>query len=352
VQPIKLEWGRLNMARRARAAGSDPERHGIGEWFGNLVANITPERRAELAAKSRLPVKTAAMPCPFRQEADPEAICNKKGGVCTLRPHRRAADGTVSVGGPLVTLCPSRFWQDNSIFRWIGQTILDTSEPTLIKEVEFLESVLGATDADEVEEGETSGKGDAVGRIDTVLMHPNNPREWCALELQAVYFSGEGMPSHLAQYNDPGPVVFPDANRRPDFRSSGPKRLMPQLQTKVPTLRRWGRKMAVVVDKPFFASLGPMTRIPHLSNADIAWFVVDYDHDTGAIRIAEQVYTTLESSVEALTAGIPRSREAFESKLGEILDSKARNMVKKVIRLSKSEAHDAPHDGSISLGSD
>lgn len=109
---------------------------------------------------------------------------------------------------------------------------------------------------------------------------------------------------------------------------------MPQLQTKVPTLRRWGKKMTVVVDVPFFNSLGPMVAIPHLSNSDIAWFVVNYDPATGAISLAKTVYTTLESSVEALTAGIPKSREDFEGKLGGLLAAKTKAAKKKIVRLT------------------
>ena len=31
---------------------------------------------------------------------------------------------------------------------------------------------------------------------------------------------------------------------------------MPQLEIKVPTLRRWSSKLAVAVDKPFFEAVG------------------------------------------------------------------------------------------------
>jgi hypothetical protein len=45
----------------------------------------------------------------------------------------------------------------------------------------------------------------------------------------------------MREWIGPG-VPFPAVQRRPDFRSSGPKRLMPQLQIKVPTISRWGRR--------------------------------------------------------------------------------------------------------------
>jgi hypothetical protein len=217
-----------------------------------------------------------------------------------------------------VTVCPSRFWAGNDVFRWIGQELLGTSTPTLIKEVDFLESIAGEPSEEE------SAESGAVGRIDTVLVNPDNLQEWCTLEMQAVYFSGPSMGSHLQQYASADNVpVFPDQVRRPDWRSSGPKRLMPQLQTKVPTLRRWGRKMTVLVDRPFFASLGPMVAVPHLSNCDIVWFIVDYDPNSHAILRHAMVMTTLESSVEALTAGVPSSREAFEIRLRDAIGSRS-----------------------------
>ena len=86
------------------------------------------------------------MPCPFRQASNPGAICNKKGGVCSLQLHSQDADGKVAAVGRFVTLCPSRFWQDNNIFRWVGETVLGISNPTLVKEVGFLESVLTSDD--------------------------------------------------------------------------------------------------------------------------------------------------------------------------------------------------------------
>lgn len=144
------------------------------------------------------------------------------------------------------------------------------------------------------------------------------------------------MGTHLAQYADAKTIpVFPDKVRRPDFRSSGPKRLMPQLQTKVPTLRRWGKKMAVVIDLPFLNSLGRLQPVRYVSNSDIVWFIVDYDTDNGALKIADSIPTTLESSVEALTAGIPLSLEDFEADVNRFLVGRLKRERDKVIKLSQ-----------------
>jgi hypothetical protein len=304
------------------ARGAAGGRFGVAEWYGRLIETIPAEALHEFGRLGAS--KLSGLPCPFRQAAAPGAECKKKGGVCTLRRHAQDSGGTVVTSPPLVTLCPSRFWQGNIIFQSIGVDILGVSDPTLVKEVQFL-SALSDTEEEESDE--------AVGRIDTILVDPDNDERWCALELQAVYFSGAGMGSHLSQYaNSTSAPIFPDKTRRPDYRSSGPKRLMPQLQIKVPTLRRWGKKMAVVIDKPFFSSLGRMTKVKHLSNADIAWYIVDYDA-TANIHLVDAVYTTLESSVEALTAGVPLSQHEFEAEFQGFLRGKNKRARSKVIRL-------------------
>jgi Restriction endonuclease NotI len=76
-----------------------------------------------------------------------------------------------------------------------------------------------------------SDSQDLIGRIDNVLVHPSQtPLNWCALELQAVYFSGAKMRKEFQMLNDwtQNAMPFPAAHRRPDWRSSGPKRLLPQ----------------------------------------------------------------------------------------------------------------------------
>lgn len=81
--------------------------------------------------------------------------------------------------------------------------------------------------------------------------------------------------------------------------------------------------MAVVVDNAFWKSLGTMQRTSHISNADIVWFVVEYERPTrGRHRLKphEAVFTTLEHAVEGLTGGIPVSLEQFEHAIREKLE--------------------------------
>lgn len=183
-------------------------------------------------------------------------------------------------------------------------------EPLIVEQVGFLERL-------RQQEGEETAD---VGKIDMILIHPNKTRfSWCALEMQAVYFSGDAMSRDfkaIATHQDAA-LPFPVGRRRPDFRSSGPKRLMPQLQIKVPTLRRWGKKMAVVVDASFFGAMGEMDHVSDISNCDIVWFVLRYNEDKGqaALQLDEVRFTTLERTVEGLTAGNPVSLMEFEKRI-------------------------------------
>lgn len=300
-------------------------RHGIGEWYGRSFIHLEPAERKRLAGVQGLDKKNRPpLECPFRTSPGHQVMCSKEGGVCSIRLYqqeRKNDPATVPSGqrGSLVTTCPHRFQQDGMILKWIGETMLGHPEPLAVREIGFLEQ-----NPDEaVDNGAASQAGD-VGRIDSVLVHPTrDPMYWCALEIQAVYFSGASMGKEFRMLRGfkRKTLPFPAANRHPDFRSSGPKRLMPQLQIKVPSLRRWGRKMAVVVDRNFFDALGKMDDIKDASNSDIAWFVVKYDEGQGQAVLKSDFirFTTLERAVEGLTGGRPVSLEVFEERIREKL---------------------------------
>lgn len=300
------------------------QRYSIGEWYGKLLVNLSPSERTEVAKLQFLPRKErSAVDCPFRSSKGTNLPCTKEGGVCTLRQYQLNLIShlvTVAPGptGVLVTLCPYRFQEGQVIHKWIGDVLLNTASPLVASEVGFLEQ--------EIEkglEGDIHSRKD-VGRIDRVLVHPSlTPLTWCAVEMQAVYFSGMSMKKEFdaLRFFDGQELPFPAAHRRPDFRSSGPKRLMPQLQIKVPTLRRWGKKMAVVVDQSFFGALGKMEEVKDISSCDIAWFVVCYEEKNGkaTLRPDSVKLTTLERAVEGLTGGHPVALSEFEARIREKL---------------------------------
>ncbi|MEN6404368.1 MAG: NotI family restriction endonuclease [Armatimonadia bacterium] len=284
--------------------------YGIGEWYGHLFDRLRPAEAKEFAA---LGSRRKVLPCKSKRDF----MCSKAGGVCSLRAYELDGDtGAARPVGPLVTTCPYRFEEDNLIYRWISSEILGTERPILLGQIDFLRSVTLA------ENGNKTSEREDVGRIDNVLVHPElDHLRWCALELQAVYFSGAEMGKEFTavRTHEGAWPPYPAGGRRPDYRSSGPKRLMPQLQIKVPALRRWGKKMAVLVDEPFFGALGPMEPADDVSNGDIVWFVVKYIEDSHAARLAASFtcVTTLERAVEGLTAGQPVSLPTFEQRILE-----------------------------------
>jgi len=287
-------------------------RFGIGEWYGKPFTALSPEQRRDFAKMQLMPqAGRPAQLCPFGGVTS----CWKVGGVCSLRKYQRSAKtGAVSValeGGGLRTTCPSRFEENGVIHRWIGEVILNNPNARPIGQVSFLQHVplIG------MKEDQLFHK-EEVGRIDNVLLVPGTrPLQWCAVEIQAVYFSGDRMEREFEEILAAGDALpLPAGRRRPDYRSSGPKRLMPQLQIKVPTLRRWAKKMAVVVDEDFFRAMGKMKVEDDMSNCDVAWFVARYDENLKLVR-GDVYLTTLEESVQSLVAGRPVSLSEFEQRI-------------------------------------
>lgn len=278
-------------------------RYTIGEWFGRPAADVGAPDRIRLAgmALGREPAPV----CPF----DGPRKCGKKGGVCSLRPHVRGGGGqAVPAGGEVCAVCPRRLYEDDLIVRWVGEEVLGTAEPLGIREVDFLRTK----------------DGKAAGRIDMVLCDPltlgsGDGLRWCIVETQAVYFAGGRMDVEFQKIQRTGGrfVPFPAKPRRPDFRSSSAKRLQPQLEAKCPTLTRWGKKIAVVVDRPFFDSLSPMTRALDNDDAEVIWFVVRYEPrgDRYALARDEAVPVTLDAARGGLQNAEPVSKQDFESAL-------------------------------------
>jgi len=330
-------------------------RYGIAEWFGNDITAMTPEERqrfGQLAvAQDHSRNLSSAPVCPFLSTLVPGAQCNKASGVCSIRRFAGVAGGPGEPvqGEKVVTVCPSRFLQTldkgKSLFVWIAEKMLDIENPTVVKETPFLRKVSDNQTEEEAEEEGEEGEGKKAGRIDWILVNPSTmdagELEWCAVETQALYFSGDRMrPEFEAYAQAPSPVLYPVGRRRPDYRSSGPKRLSPQLDVKVPVLRNWGKKVVVVIDRFFYDNMNALTdaypraRNDHerRDNSDVVWFVVDYD-DALNMTADNVVFTTLESSRRALNATEPLSKADFTRNLKQVIDDAARTH--KVFKASK-----------------
>lgn len=308
--------------------------YGIGEWYGRLYRNLSDADR-----KTFVNYKNTKIVCPFLNQVPtlgPKSgnlNCSKPGGVCSLRNFHEPSGSEELSYGPITATCPNRFLENGVVVRHIGELLLNTEAPLFAKELPFLRRPQSSTATASVEETlaeldeETDGTAlteagsEDVGRIDLVLVNPDDAERWCAVEVQAVYFSGGKMSADydVIKLHTGNGMPMPGKARRPDFRSSGPKRLMPQLMIKVPTLRRWGKKMVVVIDEPFFHAMDAMEEADHISNCDIVWIVAKFDDDLGAgdasISVGRTVYTTLENAVKGLTAGQPTTLPEFEQKL-------------------------------------
>ena len=282
------------------------QRFGIREWFGKPLQSLSAIDRERFAAISLSPrdeVAGSIPGCPF-QSGSP--ACSKRGGVCSIQRYDRNPDGTLgSAAGDPVVVCPAHFEQAQLPIRWLAEIVgFVAGEAMLAREVAFMQ-------------GTRTNK--PAGKIDLVVARTRGgDLEWFGLEIQAVYFSGPSMRSEFENLRDStGPRAnFPNAVRRPDWRSSSAKRLMPQLQIKVPTLRRWGSKMAVAVDRPFFDSIGGASSNPSqdLADGDIVWLVVDLQSDvSGSLQLTRGHWEvlTLEESCERLLAARTVQRDAF-----------------------------------------
>lgn len=262
-------------------------RYGIAEWFGFPFRHLSPNDRRTLA-RSALKLDSAP-PCPFQRG---NTACSKRGGVCSIQ----SGDNM-----PVIT-CPSRFGEADLLPAWLAR-IVGFPEVYLAPEVPFMRS---------------PSTGRPAGRIDLVVASDGNASSWFGLEIQAVYFSGNGMLADFELLRDSTEIEPPEptALRRPDWRSSSAKRLMPQLQVKGPTLRRWGTKLAVAVDLPFFEAIGGPSDDPSqdLNDGDIVWLVPKVTEDHRLVEHHWEVLS-LEASSDRLLSAETIKRQEFEDAL-------------------------------------
>lgn len=216
----------------------------ISEIFGHGIGDHSD--RAWRDREARL--------CRFR-----DGPCNKSSttdpiGICS-----------VSDGANAASLCPARFLEGGNIFRDAAQIAFGSSSSfSIFPEIRILQ----------VPDPKIPGSLKKIGKVDFVLgkIDTEVVTDFCAVEVQAAYFSGTETRSLLkyfiAQRNFGTHTTF----RRPDFRSSAQKRQIPQLQLKVPVFRRWGKKFFVVVDSQFYHSL-PEFKSTTPANSELTWLV-------------------------------------------------------------------------------
>ena len=191
----------------------------------------------------------------------------------------------MSDGVEAASLCPDRFLEGGRIFRDAARIAFgDACSFAIFPEIRILQ----------VPDPKNAGRMKKIGKVDFVLgkIEAGQVTDFCAVEVQAAYFSGAETRSLLKQYMLHKDFGSLDSFRRPDFRSSAQKRLIPQLQLKVPVFRRWGKKFFVVVDSQFFRSL-PEFRTTSQANSELTWLVYPLKRqgDTYQMQAAQLTFT-------------------------------------------------------------
>jgi Restriction endonuclease NotI len=213
----------------------------ISEVFGRSILDVSLE--ATEIRNTKL--------CPFRGTTCTKSSKTDPIGICSLSDGQEAA-----------AICPVRFLENDRIFRDAAKIAFGSGcEFGIFPEIRILRIFDGGT-----EDAKKIGKVDfLIGKIED-----GKVADFAAIEVQSSYFSGtEIVPAlrYFLQHNELNEAI---SDRRPDFRSSAQKRLMPQLQLKVPVFRRWGKKFFVVVDTKFFHSL-PKFKTTSASNSEVIW---------------------------------------------------------------------------------
>jgi hypothetical protein len=272
----------------------------LAEVFGHLTTDQTDA--AKRYRSRRL--------CPFNNKV-PNCTKDKAKnplGVCSIYHENE----------PVIT-CPIRFRQD-----WI---IADDAATFFFDEGARWSSLT------EVRLNDANGK--SAGNIDVVLVAYDDGGkvlDFGALEIQAVYISGNvrepfeyymGDPESRAAMNWSREPNYP----RPDYLSSSRKRLVPQLVYKGGILNAWGKKIAVALNKSFFATLPTLKQVPK-PDADIAWLIYDLElrTETGNapgryhLTKVDEVFTEFEPALLSITTPLPGKVEDFIKLLQEKLD--------------------------------
>ena len=272
----------------------------LAEVFGYLATDHT--EKAERYRSHRL--------CPFNNKV-PNCTKDKAKdplGVCSIYHE----------GRPVIT-CPIRFREE-----WI---ITDDAASF------FFQKDANWSSLTEVRLADAQGK--SAGNIDVVLVTYDDKGKvygFGALEIQAVYISGNVRDPFEYFMKDPKGRASMDWSKepnypRPDYLSSSRKRLAPQLLFKGGILHNWQKKIAVALNKSFFATL-PKLKTVSKAKADIAWFIYDLElvketrHESGGytLKKVDEVYTEFEPALLSITTSSPGKVEDFIKLLQEKLD--------------------------------
>lgn len=244
------------------------------------------------------------------------AECPFKGGPCnkSTTTDDEYVDGTratgvcsLNEGNYPYIVCPERFRADG-VFQGIVDHVFD--EYGDLEWEKFSEEQIPTT------------RDKVAGNVDHVVaLHDNGELiDFAGIEVQATYFSGSAYRPEFYEYmnqldNDNNPRYVPEGTRRPDFRSCGDKRLIPQIRQKGDIFNDWGRDFAVVLDDALWDYL-PSMPDPD-SEPNFYFFIYDLD-DAGdhynllLDTIHETTYTQVVERFEMDDEGRPSEAKYME----------------------------------------
>jgi hypothetical protein len=269
----------------------------VAEVFGYDVADHTEE--AWLARTTKY-CRFRDLPCTKSSITDPL-------GVCSL-----------SDGASAASLCPVRFLEHKRIFVDAAKIAFgENSTFGVFPEIRILE----------IPPIKVGGRPRKIGKVDFLLgqIEDQKVTDFAAVEIQAAYFSGGSLRKVFQHFIETRSLDGIDTRRRPDFRSCAQKRLIPQLQLKIPVFRRWGKKFFVVVDAEFFASL-PSFPATTPSNSELTWLTYPISTDGIGYELAEPniFYSEWDEVQNSLREGKPPEPSEIVSELQAKLDGPVR----------------------------
>ncbi|HDH04096.1 MAG TPA: hypothetical protein ENH01_00055 [Nitrospirae bacterium] len=274
----------------------------LAEVFGHLTTDYS-EKANRYRSRRLCPFNNKVPNCTKDKAKNPLAVCS------------------IYHENQQVITCPVRFRED-----WI---ITDDAAGFLFKETTKWSTLT------EVRLNDSLGK--SAGNIDVILVaYDDNGKiyDFGALEIQAVYISGNVRepfeyfmkdPQNRASMNWSKEPNYP----RPDYLSSSRKRLVPQLLFKGGILHNWKKKIAVALNKSFFATLPKLKKVSK-SKADIAWFIYDLklikekgqEAERYTLKKVDEVFTGFEPALLSITTPSPGKVEDFMRLLQEKLDDR------------------------------
>jgi hypothetical protein len=187
--------------------------------------------------------------------------CRFKDGICNKSSNKDPIGiCSVSDGLEAASLCPIRFLEGGRIFQDAARAAFGEAACfAIFPEIRILQ----------VPDSKKPGALKKIGKVDFLLGKIDNQTvtDFCAVEVQASYFSGTETRTVLKHFIANRNFGTLDIFRRPDFRSSAQKRLIPQLQLKVPVFRRWGKSFLSSSTANFFVRcLNFVLRVLQIAN--------------------------------------------------------------------------------------